>query len=195
MIMVLHTKGRKHIMAKRPPLTDKSFLASLFSPKKNPLPAGIRKTTLKGLKGGRKASRLAAFNRMSPKSQETLKQAGLRDAYLTGNATLTDAKKTLRPRAIAFGVARPTKAAAAKGKTIRTGLDKMIAEHLKRTVRAAGRPVNTSTVDAEIVWLGDNADEGMLKWGYGQIKHAGRKGSEYEQRDEFGKIHNPLWYH
>jgi hypothetical protein len=71
----------------------------------------------------------------------------------------------------------------------------MIAEHLKRTVRSAGRSVNNRKVDAEIVWLGDNASEDMLRWDYGKFKYAGRKGSEYEQRDEFGKIHNPLWYH
>jgi hypothetical protein len=179
-------------MSRRPPLTDKSFLGFLFSPKKNPLPSGLRKTTLTGLKGGRNKRRLTAFNRMNPVSQEALKRAGLRDAYLRGEATLADAKKALRPRAVAFQVARPVKARGVVPGT-RTSLDRMIEARFKDKVRDAGRRVNQQTVKAQIGYLSPERD--MLTWDYGRFKYAGRKGSEYEVVDEEGITHNPFWYH
>jgi hypothetical protein len=183
-------------MAKRPGLSEDTFLAHLFSPSKQPLPSGLRKTTLKGTKGQTK-SRLNAFNRMAPFKQEVLKRSGTRDSYLRGQTTLADAKRALRPQAIAKKLAKPTKQRIKPTPVSdrRRKLDEYIAAHLKRTVRNAGRPVNDRTVDAEIVWLGDDADTDMLLWGYGQIKYAGRKGSEYEKHDDDGHTHNPFWYH
>ncbi len=182
-------------MAKRIPLSDNSFLAHLFSPKKNPQPSGIRKTELKGLKGGRTKARLNAFNRMSPFNQELLKRSGQREAYLKGESSLAEAKATLRPKAVQAKLARPLRTKPIKYKPSgMTGLDRMIAEHLKKTVRAEGKNVNDRTVENEIVWL-DNGTDQMTTWSYGKIKYAGRKGSEYERVDTDGRIHNPFWYH
>lgn len=181
-------------MPKRIPLNDSSFLGHVFSPKKNPVPSGIRKTSLKGLKGGRTKARLNAFNRMSPFNQELLKRSGQRDAYLRGEASLRDAKETLRPKAILAKVARPLRGAKVHVSR-ETSLDRAIAERLKKVVRDAGRPVNHTAVDSNIVHLGNDASEQMTMWSYGEFKHAGRKGSEYEYVDSSGNTRNPLWYH
>jgi hypothetical protein len=195
MLIVLYGREKRiTIMAKRIPLSENSFLAHLFSPKRNPQPSGIRKTELKGLKGGRTKARLNAFNRMSPFNQELLKRSGQRDAYLRGEATLADAKSSLRPKAIAQKLAKPLRTKTKYKPSGMTGLDRMIAEHLKKTVRAEGKNVNDRTVEDEIVWL-DNGTEAMTGWSYGKIKYAGRKGSEYERVDSVGKTHNPFWYH
>jgi hypothetical protein len=94
---------------KRPRLSTDSFLKHVFSPSKNPLPTGLRKTTLSGLKGGRKKTRLASFNRMPAKNQAILDRAGMREAYLRGDATLGDAKGILRQEAIGKGLAKPVR--------------------------------------------------------------------------------------
>src|ERR1700750_76770 len=119
-------------MAKRPGLSEDSFLAHLFSPAKTPLPSGIRKTKLKGTKGQSKG-RVAAFNRMTPFKQEMLKRAGLRDQYLRGNASLADAKKALRPKAESKGLAkilRPRLPKTASPQVTLTPLDIRIARYM-----------------------------------------------------------------
>lgn len=101
-------------MAPRPKLTADSFLAYIFHPKKNPQPSGLRKTTLTGLKGGRKKTRLNAFNKLTADKQAILTRSGSRDAYLRGETTLTEAKAKLRPEAISKGITKPVKARAPK---------------------------------------------------------------------------------
>lgn len=177
-------------MAKRPPLTDKSFLGHLFSPKRNPKPSGIRTVSLKGTRGGRTKARLASFNRMSPTNQEMLKRAGMREQYLKGEVTLSDAKHALRPKAIQLGVARPVRGQV----IIRTGLDVRVAAHLKYTIRSAGRPMNPYTVDENVRFIPPSDMPDVLEWDYSQVKHAGRTGSEYEVNVD-GQTRNPFWYH
>lgn len=176
-------------MASRPKLSDESFLGHLFGPKKNPLPSGLRKTTLKGAKGHTKG-RVAAFNRMTPFKQELLKRSGTRDSYLRGQSTLAEAKAALRPAAIAKKIARPLKAST----RIITDLDKRIGRYLITKLSGEGKQVNVRTVAEENEYLSVNADEGMLHWDTGRLKHAGRQGSEYEVWDN-GVKHNPFWYH
>lgn len=180
-------------MAKRPPLSEDTFLAHLFSPKKHAQPSGIRKTTLKGTKGQKKA-RVAAFNRMSPFNQELLKRSGQRDAYLRGEGTLANAKASLRPSAIAKRLAHPL-----RGKPVRggqpTNLDIRVASYLKYKLAGNVEKYNPETIDNENEYLGLNADEGMLRWDTGRIKAAGKHGSEYEVIGPDGKVHNPFWYH
>lgn len=88
---------------------QEAFLAFLFNPKRKPKPTGLRARPLKGLKGGRKAGRLAAYNRMSAVNQELLKQSGLRDEYLRGEFSLKEARAKLRDRAVNLGLAKPTR--------------------------------------------------------------------------------------
>lgn len=183
-------------MPKRPALSDTTFLSHVFSPKKHAQPTGLRRTILKALTGGRKNTRLKSFNRMSAVNQEVLKRSGQREAYLKGQTNLAEAKRSLRPQAIALNVAKPlrNRGSIPSPTGRRTALDRMIAEHLKRTVRAEGKDVNSNTVDTQIMWL-DEPTEGMAKWSYGQFKYAGRKGSEYDRFDDNGVRHNPFWYH
>ena len=180
-------------MAKRPPLSEQSFLAHLFGPKRNPQPSGIRRTSLTGLKGGRKSARLASFNRMSPVNQELLKQAGLRDAYLRGDAKLSDAKAALRPRGIQLGVAKPLRGGR-PNPVNRMTLDERVALHLKSTIRAEQRLVNEFTVDRNVRFIPSDVLPEVEHWDYGQIKWAGRPESEYEFIDQ-GHKRNPFWYH
>lgn len=182
-------------MPRRPTLTDSSFLAHIFSPKKQPLPTGLRKSILVGTKG-RIARRLSAYNRMTATQQEILKRSGQRDAYLRGESTLVEAKRALRPKAIGLGVAKPVRTRRGKQPSIRhlitTPLDALIARHVRTEVVAAGRPYNAVTAATEIQYL--VADNDMLTWTYGEIKHAGRRGSEHEVVVS-GVTHNPFWYH
>jgi hypothetical protein len=183
-------------MAQRPRLTDESFLAHLFHPKKNAVPTGLRKTHLSSSTGRSKA-RLRSYNRMSAVNQETLKRTGQRDAYLKGETTLGKAKASLRDAAIRVGVAKPVRIRTTpRGTVTRPGLANMLAQHIKNVMIDAGRPVNTVAVDIG----SDYYDEAgvpvadAIKWDYGQLKYAGRKGSEYEISVN-GQTRNPLWYH
>jgi hypothetical protein len=179
-------------MAKRPALTDTSFLAHIFSPKKSALPTGLRKTHLTGKNWDQR--RLRAFNRMPAVNQEILKRSGNRDAYLKGTVSLADAKRSLRPKAISLGAAKPVRTKAAKAATIRrTALDNLVRQHLTKTIRDAGRTVNMRTVSKEGSYL--IATEDMLRWDFGRIRYEGREGSDYEVVDSDGVRHNPLWYH
>lgn len=182
----------------RPPLSEQSFLAHVFGPKKNPLPTGLRKRTFVGAKG-RKVSRLNAFNKMSALKQEVLNRAGLREDYLRGDLTYTDVKRRLRTQAVARGVVKPlrTRTRPRSGGNVvvdrRARLEAMIAMHLGNTVAAAGRYPNWRTIEEQNEYL-DQPREEMTRWDYGQFKYAGRRGSEYERVDN-GRTHNPFWYH
>lgn len=182
-------------MAKRPSLSEESFLGHLFSPAKKPLPTGLRKTKLKGAKGQHKG-RVAAYNRMTPFKQELLKRSGTRDAYLRGESTLAEAKNALRPSAIAKKLARPLRSKPSKTAAPElTDLDKRIAQYIITTMAGRENPINPQTVYDQNPYLGDNAEQEMLHWNAGEIKHAGRSHSEYEVVDNDGVIHNPFWYH
>lgn len=181
-------------MALRPSLTDQSFLGYIFSPKKHPKPTGLKKIGLSGLRGGRTKARLNAFNRMSPAHQELLKRAGMREQYLRGEVTLTDAKSALRPQGISLGVARPLRSTGTTRVVIRTPLDLRVAAHLKHVLRSAGRPVNENTIDRGIRFIPDEVLPEVEDWEYGQVKYAGSPGSEYETTVD-GKPFNPFWYH
>lgn len=183
-------------MPKRPTLTDSSFLGYLFKPSKNKQPTGLRKTSLTG-RTGRNPRRLRAYNKMTAAQQETLKRAGQRDAYLKGESTLADAKRTLRQTAVNLGIAKPvrprTKATPVSAVVDRRArLEAMIQKHLRTVIVDAGRQWNQETSDNEIVYLEPGTD--MMDWTYGQVSYAGRRGSEYETFVN-GKRHNPFWYH
>lgn len=183
-------------MAKRPALTDTSFLGFLFRPSKHSQPTGLRKTSLRGT-AGRNARRLRAFNKMSAAQQEVLKRAGQRDAYLKGETTLAKAKASLRPAAIQLGLAKPLKPKPTPTTPTvtdrRARLQAMIQQHLRIKIVDAGKQWNQQTSDREIVYL--DPDNDMLRWDYGQVSYAGRRGSEYETVTPDGRTHNPFWYH
>lgn len=179
----------------RPPLSDKAFLAHVFSPKKNPLPTGLRKRKIESLKG-RKVARVNAYNKMATAKQEILTRTGLRDEYLAGRTTFVDARRNLRETAVNLGVVKPLKTRTPKTpiNPIRARIEQMVAQHIKRTLRTSGTFVNENTVDEESVY-NDDASDDMLTWDSSQIRYAARRGSEYERLDSSGRKHNPFFYH
>jgi hypothetical protein len=177
-------------MAKRPALTEDSFLQHLFSPKRNPLPSGIRKRPLTA-GHGRAKGRVASYNRMSGASQEILRRSGMRDAYLAGSATLTDAKKSLRVTAVRKGFAKPLRAKLAPSKPI--SLD-ALAGHIVRTLRTAGKEYDDGAIYDNLHYLPPDMVPEVRKWDYGRIKaYAGDRDNWVIAQD--GSDVNPLWYH
>jgi hypothetical protein len=177
-------------MVRKPQLSEDSFLGHLFAPSKNPLPSGLRHRSLKGLKGQSK-SRVAAFNRMSPSSQEVLKRSGMQGQYLAGDATLADAKRGLRQVAVSKGIAKPSKQPTyTPGRT----LDDQIAGYVYRSLTTiAQRPVvNYNKIRQRVPHLPDDIKPKVLKWTPGKIRaYAGNHDNVVIIN---GKEFNPLWY-
>lgn len=190
-------------MPKRPALTDSSFLLSIFKPKSNPVPSGLRRTKLSGTKD-RSKRRLTSFNRMSAANQEVLKRTGSREAYLKGAITLPQAKALLRNTAVSVGLVkplrpRPQRTGPPLGYVRRASLQRMIEQHLKSVLQDAPlspvHPYNPRAIEKNIGYFDDNDFTGdMLTWDYGKVKYAGRSNSEYETVID-GATRNPFWYH
>jgi hypothetical protein len=184
---------------KRPVLSEGSFLAHLFHPKKVAQPTGLRKTTLKGGRGTVKR-RVNAFNKLGAVQQEVLKRSGTKDTYLRGESTLADAKRKLRGTAVNLGLTTPVKPRVAKPAAgSRARLDEFIkgivAQNILKKTREAGKFPDPRTVLDEVDTLTpDTYDPAMRKWDYAELKYAGRQGSEYSVWID-GREHNPFWYH
>lgn len=173
----------------RPVLSQESFLRHLFSPAKHKLPTGIKHTKLVGVRGGRSRLRLAAFNRMSARNQEVLRQAGMRDKYLTGDATLADAKRQLRLIAFHKGYRKPRRTPV----TPTSNLDAANAGHLYRAMSMAHKPVDERAIRRNISHLPAGMKPDFQKWSDTQIR-------AYASDDENlvpvgGRMINPVWYH
>lgn len=178
-------------MARRPKLSEDSFLKFLFAPSKNPLPTGLRKQKLVGTKG-RSKSRLAAYNRMSAANQELLKRSGTRDAYLRGETSLQQARYDIRPQAIAKGIAKPLRPPAS---TPERSLDERVAGYVYRSLtHGAGRPrVNGNKIRQRVPHLPADVKPRVLKWTPTQIR---AYGADDSNKVMIGKTEvNPLWYH
>lgn len=93
-------------MARRPPLSDTSFLNAIFHPKTAQRPTGIRKSSA-SINSKRKASRVKAFNNLDPLKQQIIIRAGNKESYLRGASTLNESRQQLRPEAVSKGIARP----------------------------------------------------------------------------------------
>jgi hypothetical protein len=178
-------------MAKRPALTDDNFLKHLFSPKKNALPTGIRKRTL-ALTKGRTKARLAAYNRMSPLNQETLRRSGLRDAYLNGTVRLTDARKALRQIAVGKGYAKPSKTKSLGGHIGFTTLDARVAAHVTRSLREAGRTVDYDRLSTNVPYMDQDDKIEAERWNVARIRAYAGDSSKIVEIDD--RRFNPLWY-
>lgn len=184
-------------MAKRPALTEDSFLLHLFAPKKNALPTGIRKRAI-AFTPGRTKGRVAAYNRMSGSSQEILRRSGLRDAYLKGTVRLTDARKALRDTAVSKGLAKPLRPR--KGKApAGPSLDGLVAMHVARTLAQNSYPVGPKFYQ-RVGYLPEELKPSVLNWSLSQIRaYAGEDNPARDADDELviidGQPFNPLWYH
>lgn len=179
---------------KRPPFTLVSFLKAVFKPASNPQPTGLRKKHLKGLRGGRKTSRLTAYNRMNPRSQQILESSGMRDSYLRGETTLAEARRKLRETAVNLGVAkplpqRPSTQPMSRSQQIRAQIDRF----LVRTLVTAGKNVNPNTVRKYSVMIPEWVIDDVPTWDAGQIASAAQRGSIFDIA-EGAALANPFWY-
>ncbi len=176
-------------MAKRPALSEDSFLAHIFSPKKNPLPTGLRVRPIAMTKG-RKAARVNAYNKMPAVKQELLKRSGQRDAFLRGEVTYASAKQLLRVKAVTKGIVRPIRTKVKTGAATPTGSGVDLARYLLFTLRKAGKSPNVSTVVAGSAF---NRDDDAMTLTFDQIKERASD-PEYMMRDSKGTEFNPYWY-
>lgn len=177
-------------MARRPKLSDDTFLRYLFSPAKNPLPTGIRKRNLTSAKG-RSKNRLAAYNRMSGANQELLRRSGLREEYLKGEASLKDARAVLRSHAVGKGIAKPPRVSISlPGRS----LDDQVAGYVYRTLSGDRRPnVNYLSIRTHITHLPPVVKPDVLHWSAGQMKAYAADPENAVSVN--GQNINPLWYH
>lgn len=182
-------------MSRRPPLSDASFLAAVFSPKKNPIPVGLRHRKLTGVKG-RKPSRLKAYNSMSALNQRVLDESKQREAYLRGDVKLTDAKRVLRNKAVDLGIAKPLKTQAPVARPVR-GNDKRtrVLDHMWRTLTGSTTrsPVNIGALRRGTLLMTPDQLTRALSMAAPEMKSAGRNPDESVEID--GKAINPFWYH
>ncbi len=178
-------------MAKRPALTENSFLAHLFSPKKNPLPTGLRARPVVQSKG-RKVARVNAYNKLPALKQEVLKRSGKRDAFLRGEVTYTDAKKALRGTAVERGVVKPVRTRAPKPQPLSKGRARSgeVAQFLMYQLRRADKDYDPATVVAGSMFI-DDPDVTSLD--YQGIKD--RASDPDYMITVNGSSFNPYWYH
>lgn len=185
-------------------LTLHSFLAHVFSPKKNPQPTGLRRSTLKVTKG-RKVARVNAFNKMTTVKQQILTYSGRREQYLRGEITFTDSKRSLRNDAVQRGVVKPLRRKYGSG---RDELKRRIADLIWQKTRTL-QPTdfqrrlgttrsNKQHIEDNVMNYLDDPEPEMLQWDLGDIQTAA-KGYEVNGRRyvvfEGTTERNPFWYH
>ncbi len=178
---------------RRPALSEESFLKHLFSPAKNPLPTGLRARKLVATPGRSKA-RVAAYNRMSAKNQEILRRSGMRESYLKGDASITEAKKALRGQAVEKGFAKRLKGAIKRTVTARRrSLDEFVASRIVRGLRDKGKEPNVATIVRNVEYLPDDVyDRANTLTGDDIIRYATDSGNVITVDN---RTFNPLWYH
>jgi hypothetical protein len=127
---------------KRPTLSDRSFLAAIFRPSKNPVPAGLRKRHIVKTPG-RRAARVRSFNKFTPAQQAIIDRTGNRESYLRGETTLAEARRQLREKAVAQEIVKPIRVRVRETPTI----DNVAANIIRITnTSPKNTTVNTKTV-------------------------------------------------
>lgn len=185
-------------MAKRPPLSDTSFLAAVFAPKANPVPVGLRKRRLKGVTG-RKASRLKSYNSMSALNQRVLDETKQREAYLRGDITIAEAKRALRNKAVDLGIVKPLRGErrAAKGIIGSAGNKRSrVLDHMWRQLQGSTtkKPVNIGMLRRGTLFMRPDQLTRALNMTAADIKEAASNDDEKVEVVE-GQSLNPFWYH
>jgi len=195
----------------RPRLSLDTFLAHVFSPKKNPRPIGLRRSTLKAT-AGRKKARVNAFNRMTTVKQNILTYTGDREKYLRGEITFTDAKRRLRTDAVQRKIVKPLRRkygpSGPNTYQSQTELKRRIADFVWSKVRTLeptdfqqrlGLPrASRDSIDQNIDLYLTDPDPEILTWDLGDIQEAA-KGYEVNGKRylvfEGASERNPFWYH
>lgn len=175
---------------RRPALSDATFLAHTFSPKKNPKPTGLRHRILKGSRGQRQA-RINAYNKMPAEKQAVIDRSGNRERYLRGEVTFSDSKKALRSLGVRLGIVKPLRPRMPKISLGQKLYDDAVIEHLKdegldqaerwdeKNTRV--RLARTSRPDKRVILAADRA---TIR------RQARRREDEFDDYD-----FNPWWYH
>lgn len=182
-------------MAKRPTLNDSSFLAAVFHPKKSPIPTGLRKSKIASV-ANRKASRVKSYNAMSALKQKVLKDSGQREAYLRGDATLADAKRALRSKAVNLGIVKAPKSKAPSRVVRSLPSEDAVVQHMYTQLTGGhvnGR-VNVGTLRKHSKLMRQDQLSRVMSMMRQDIRNAGNDPSEKVVTSE-GKEINPFWYH
>lgn len=192
----LHPSGVT--VAKRPPLSDSSFLAAVFSPSRNPVPVGLRKRKVTGVTG-RKATRVKSFNQMSALNQRILDETKQREAYLRGDITISEAKRALRSKAVDLGIVKPARRKSAGAKAQKLGIgDKRsrALDHLWRKLQGTTtrKPVNFMVLRRGTLLMSPEQIDRALQMEVEDIKTAANNPDEQIDISEAQKL-NPFWYH
>lgn len=185
-------------MAKRrPKLSRDSLLNYVFHPRTAPKPLGIRKSLVTSTKW--KTSRKASWNKMDADKQQAIIAAGQQNSYLTGKTTLADAKRALRPTAIAKGIARPTRA-----DTNRAITDRLfsVANNRPESAKYRSRPDSKGRILEKSPASKKHISDKVRRMN-ADTKRAAMNISSYEELVDFASDDNlidddginPFWYH
>lgn len=184
-------------------LAESDFLSHIFHPKTVRRPTGIRKRKVVGRGGGRKASRIRSYNRMDAVKQRIIDVAG-RDKYLRGEVTLGEAKRSLRPRAIDVGVAKPIRIRTPKDVSVERAAEHIYRiAHERNPIRETGPragdpkpPINRQSISRNIRdYMTPEMRAATPKLSYDELKRRANMWT-YDRYDVVdGSLHNPYWYH
>jgi hypothetical protein len=145
---------------------------------------------------------------MDSVKQNVLTYAGQREAYLRGEITYTDAKRSLRNDAVQRGVAKPLRRRYGQGETRQEALKRRIADILWKTTRPQVptsyqrmkglAPASKEQIEENVDRYLDEPEVEMLTWDMGTFQIAAKghevNGKRYLVFDGDQK-HNPFWYH
>jgi hypothetical protein len=175
----------------RPPLSDASFLAHIFSPKKNPRPTGLRHRILKGTKGQRKA-RINAYNKMPAEKQAVIDRTGNRESFLRGEVTFTDSKRQLRESGVQQGILKPLRQRTPPISPAQKTYDQAVIEHLKDIGLDELPRWNEKGVRKRLAVTRKETKRPMLSMDRSEFRrNAARRPSDFE---DDGYDFNPYWY-
>lgn len=167
-------------MARRPALTNQSFLQSIFHPSKYQTPTGLKKRSASKT-SSRNTRRVRAFNNLTPAKQAILDKAGQREAYLRGETTLAQAKDSLRVEAIRHHWIKPSTKTSS------------IEHHVSTIVqRATGRNIDPDKLHTHITAMTPEQRREVSGMSFAELQQrASDKDNITETED--GDV-NPFWY-
>lgn len=175
---------------RRPALSDATFLAHTFSPKKNPKPTGLRHRTLKGSRGQRKA-RINAYNKMSAEKQAVIDRSGWRERYLRGEVTFSDSKKALRDIGVRLGVVKPLRPKGPRISDAQRFYDDAVIDHLKDEGLDEADRWDEGNTRRRLAVTSRSTKRVILSSDRAEIRRQSRR-----RADEFDEYDfNPWWYH
>lgn len=184
-------------MAKRPKLSRQAVLRYVFHPRTAPKPLGIRKSLVTSTKW--KTSRKNSWNAMSVADQQAIIASGKQNDYLTGKITLAESRRILRPEAIKYKVAKPTRA------TVNNAIaDRLynIANNKPESAKYRSRPDSKGRILEKSPASKKHITEKVRRMN-AETKRAAMNISSYEELVDFASDDNlidddginPFWYH